>query len=80
MAMAAVRAGNVVIASQRLTNTHSNRFLPDIEMSKARHFGAEIKLVDLLFEKPDPQHLAVEMNRFVAAQCGSRGFRYRLLF
>jgi hypothetical protein len=31
-------------------------------MCQARHFRAEIKLIDLLFEQADREHLAVEVN------------------
>jgi hypothetical protein len=53
MAVAAVGTGNVIIAPQRFTDAHSNRFLPDIEMSETRHLGAEIELVHLLFKQAD---------------------------
>ena len=53
MAVAAVGAGNVIIPAQRFTHAHGNRFFADIEMSQTRHLGAEIKLVDLLFEQTD---------------------------
>ena len=75
--MAAVRTGNVVIAPQRFTDAHGNRFLPDVEMSETRHLGAEIKLINLLFEQPDLQHLMVEMKSLVTRQCGRRLLRCR---
>ena len=70
--MATVRAGNVVIAPQRFTDAHGNRFLPDIEMRESRHLGAEIELINLLFEQPDLQHLPVEMQSLVTRQRGHR--------
>ncbi len=57
--MAAVRTGDVVIAPQRLAHTHRYSFFSTIQMSQAGHFGGEIQLVDMLFEKANLQHLLV---------------------
>ena len=65
--MAAVSTGNIIIAPQRFTDAHGNRFLPDIEMRETWHLGAEIELVHLLFKQADLQHLAVEMQSLVDA-------------
>src|SRR5262249_4167097 len=62
MTMTSVGACDVIILPQCLANTDSHRFFPDIKMRQARHLRAEIKLIDLFFEQPDFQHLAVEVE------------------
>src|SRR5262249_1674138 len=68
MAVAAVRTRNVVIPPQRLAHAHANRFLSNIEMCETRHLGRQIKLVHLLFEQADLQHLAIKVKRLIAAK------------
>ena len=80
MAMAAVCTGDVIVLAQRFTDTDRDRFFANIKMRQSRHFGAEIKLIDLFFEQPDLQHLPVEMEpALVVSENALGGFRFGLL-
>src|SRR5499427_3800178 len=68
MSMTAVGTGYIVIAPQRFADTYGNRLLSDVEMSEPGHLGAKIELIDLFFEKPDLEHLAVKMQSLVAVK------------
>ena len=57
--VAAMRAGDVVVAAQRFANADSDGFLANIEMRQAGHQGTRVEIVDLLFEQADRDHLAV---------------------
>ena len=70
VAVAAVGAGDVIVLAQRFANADRDGFLADIEMRETRHLGAEIKLVDLFFEEPDLQHLAVELEPALVVSAG----------
>jgi hypothetical protein len=60
--MTPVRAGDIVVASQRFTHAHGDGLLADVQMRKAGHLGAEIELIDLFLEATDLHHLPIEMN------------------
>jgi hypothetical protein len=60
--VAAVRAGDEVVALERLADPHRDRFLPDIEMGQAGHLRALVELVHLLLEGADLGHLAVHVE------------------
>src|SRR5262249_29458196 len=68
LAVAAGGTRNVVIPPQRLAHAHGHRFLPDVKMSQPRHLGRQIKLVHLLFEQANLQHLAIKVKSLVAAK------------
>src|SRR5918996_588519 len=80
MAMAPVCARDVVVASEPLADADGDRLLADVEMSESRHLGAEIELIDLLFEQSNLQHLAIKMNpALVLGNSGAlRWFRFSL--
>src|SRR5581483_4802087 len=59
MAVPAMRAGDIVIATQGGAYSHSYRLLANVEMSQAGHFGAKIQLVHMLFKNTDFEHLLV---------------------
>src|ERR1700722_3194275 len=64
MSMAAVRAGDVVVDSQRLADPHGNGFFAAIQMGEPRHESARINLIHLLFKQADARHLAVSAEPF----------------
>ena len=59
VAVAAVRAGDVIFLPERVANAHGDGFFADIKMRQARHNGAGIQVVDLLFKQPDRHHPAI---------------------
>src|SRR6266446_1144106 len=69
MSMPAVRAGNVVVLSQRFANSHCHCFFANIKVRQARHQRARIKFVHLLFKLPDHHHPPVHSHPVV-------GFRF----
>ena len=77
MAVAAVGAGDVIVLAQRFADTDGNRFFADVEMREPGHLGAEIKLVDLFFEQPNLQHLAVEAEPALVVS-GSASWRLQI--
>ena len=70
MAVAAMRAGDVIVRAQRLANAHGDGFLTDIKMSQAGHQRAGVQIVDLLFEQADHHHAPVHVQMQLGA--GSR--------
>ena len=51
MPVAAMRAGDVVVAAQRLADADGDGFLADVEVREARHQRARVEIVDLLLEQ-----------------------------
>ncbi len=77
MAVAAMRAGDVVVGTERLADADGDGFLTYIEVSEAGHQGAGVEIVDLFFEQPDHQHPAVHAEQAFGAGGGvSRGRVY----
>ena len=62
MAMAAVGAGDVIVLAQRFADADGDGFFANVEVGEPRHLGAEIELIDLFFEQPDLEHLAIEVQ------------------
>src|SRR6185295_6210930 len=62
VAVAAVRAGDVIVPLERLADPDRDRLLADVEMGQARHLRALVELVHLLLESPDLGHLAVHVQ------------------
>src|SRR6516164_2799404 len=56
MAVAPVRAGDVVVRRESLADANGHALFPDIQMSQARHQGAGVKVVDLLFKRANREH------------------------
>ena len=57
--MPAVGAGDVVVPAQRLAYAYSYGFLSAVQVGQAGHPGGDIKLIDMLFENADFEHLLV---------------------
>ena len=57
--MAAVRARDVVVRSQRLADADGDRFLADVQVREAGHQRARVEIVDPFLEQADGHHLAV---------------------
>ena len=72
MAVAAMRAGDVIAALQRFAHAHGDGFLADVEVRQAGHLGRLVKLVHLLFEGTNLSHLLVQVQPVFAIQfrCG----------
>src|SRR5271155_1623236 len=62
MAVAAMRARDVVVDLERFTDAHRHRFLPYIQMRKSRHQRARIEFIHLLLELADAHHFAVHAD------------------
>ena len=69
MAVAAMGAGDVVIASQRRADANRDGFFAAIEMGKARHARGFVEVVDLFFEEANLRHLVIacQPSRGIAA-------------
>src|SRR5579864_9680244 len=67
MTVPAMRTGDVVVAMQRLANSHGNRFLADVQMRQARHHRARVQLIHLLLEEADHLHAAIHAQPLFAA-------------
>ena len=61
--MAAMRAGDVIIAPQRFADSDGDCFFADVKMRKARHHRARIQLIHLFFEEPNPLHVAIHAQQ-----------------
>jgi hypothetical protein len=59
MAMATVRAGDVIVRPERLAHTDRDRLFSNIEVSQSRHQRACIQIVHPLFEQANGDHLTV---------------------
>ena len=59
MAVAAMRAGDVVIAAQRFAHAHGDGFFTDIQMRQARHQRPRVQLIYIFFEQTNRHHLAI---------------------
>src|SRR5574337_168936 len=62
MPMTAMRAGDVIVAVQRLGHAQRNRLFSDVKMCQSRHQRPRVEVVDLGFEHPDGQHLAIHSD------------------
>ena len=71
MAVTPVGARDVIVLPQCFTHADGNRFLADVEVGESGHFGAEVELIDLLFEQTDLEHLAVEVKPALVADKSS---------
>ena len=60
VAVAAVRARDLVVRAQRGADSHRDTLFPDVEVGEPRHQRASVELVDLVLERPDQQHPPVE--------------------
>jgi hypothetical protein len=65
MPVAAVRAGNVVVALQRLADSDGDGFFANVEVGQSRHLGRNVKFVYILLEQPDLDHLLVRLEPFL---------------
>ena len=72
VAVAAVGRGDFIGSFESLANTHRYGFFAGVHMRQARHFGRQIKLVGLVFEGADANHLAVHAQIIFAV-----GFLFR---
>jgi hypothetical protein len=67
MAVAAVRAGDVVVAAEDFADAAGDGYLADIKMGKAGHQRTGIKIVDPLLEQADGHHLPVHVQQPIDA-------------
>ena len=68
--MAAMGAGDVVVAAERLADADGDRFLTDIQVGEAGHQGAGIEVVHPLFEQANRQHLAIHAHELSGLDAG----------
>src|SRR4029453_17629215 len=61
----AMRARNLVVAIQQLTDADGNRFFADVEMGESRHQRSRIQIVDPLFEQANRDHLSVHVQQIL---------------
>src|SRR5262249_52944517 len=66
VAVAAMRAGDVVVFPERAADTDRDRLLADVEMSEARHQRAGVEIVDALLEQSNRNHLPVHLDEPIA--------------
>ena len=57
-----MRAGDVVVAAERLADADGDGFLADVKVRQARHHRARVQIVHLLLEGADLGHLAVHVE------------------
>ena len=62
VAVAAMGAGNVVLAIQRVADPHRNRLFAAVEVRQAGHDSPLVKLVHLVLKQPDPHHLTIGVD------------------
>jgi len=62
VAVPAMRAGDVIIAPQRLAHAHGDAFFAGVEMRQAGHLGGLVQLVHLLLEHAYLEHLLVHVQ------------------
>src|SRR5580658_6701887 len=67
VAMAAMRAGHVVVRAKRFANTDGNRFFADVKMRQARHQRACVQFIYVFFKQTDGHHLTVHAQPFFDA-------------
>ena len=72
MPVTAVGAGDVVIGAKGFARSDGDRFLADIEVGEAGHQGARVKVVHLVFEQANPEHLPIHTNPKVGVGLGRR--------
>ena len=76
VAMAAMRAGDVVIGAQRFANSDRDRFFADVKVRQARHQRARVQFIYIFFKQTDRHHLAVHAQPLFHA-CASAWFWLR---
>ncbi len=59
MPVAAMRAGDVVVAAQRFAHADGDGFFTDIQMRQAGHERARVELIYIFFEQSNRHHLAI---------------------
>src|SRR5262249_36757614 len=62
VSVTSMRARDVVIGSERLTDTHSHRFFPYIKVGEARHQRSGVEIVSGLFEQPNHDHTTIHVK------------------
>ena len=65
MTVAAMRAGDVVIRSQRFTNSHGDGLFAFVEVGETGHKRAQIEVVGVFLELADRIHAAVHAQQLV---------------
>src|ERR1700731_2209181 len=82
MAVAAMRASDVVVRAQRFADPDGNCFFTNVQMSQARHQCARVQLVHLLLEQSNAEHPPVHAGPFLQSKLGIcwRLFRGRCQF
>src|SRR5579871_1029136 len=63
--MPAMRAGDVVIAPQRLADANRDSFFAAVQVGQPRHLGAGVEFVHLLLKETDGEHLLVDVQPVV---------------
>src|SRR6056297_945708 len=73
VAVAAVGAGDRVLAAQRLAHADRHRLLAGVHVRQAGHARGEIEVVGVLLEHPDALHLPVCAEPVLAPRRSGRG-------
>jgi hypothetical protein len=63
--VAAVRAGDVVVAPQGLADPYGNRFLADVQVRHAAEASGEEQVLDLRLPQTDLQHVCVHRGELL---------------
>src|ERR1700722_5331203 len=74
-----MRTGNVIVIPQRFANSHSHSLFANVQVRESRHQRSRVKLIHLLFEQTNSQHLPVHPHPFLSL-CVALipSFRFRL--
>jgi hypothetical protein len=74
MPVTPVRAGDVVVRLQRLTDTNRHRLLTYIEVCQSRHQRSRVEIIHPLFKEANGEHLAVHVHQFLNVDTCRRRF------
>ena len=64
--MLAIAGDYIVVLAHRGDGADANCLLPDVQMTEAPNFSKAVGFRRLLFEAPNQQHLAKEINERLA--------------
>src|ERR1700722_1513122 len=77
--MSAMRARNVIVIPQRFANSHSHSLFANVQMRESRHQRPRVKLIHLLLEQTNSQHLSVHPHPLLCLSGAfNLSFRIRL--
>src|ERR1700722_8971815 len=77
--MSAMRARDVIIVPERFANSHSHGLFANVQMRESRHQRPRVKLIHLLLEQTNRQHLSVHPHPLLCLSGAfNLSFRIRL--